>query len=346
VTNNDSLVRWQVRKSAERNYLAALRISKALRLGERDMKAKSYTTYSAWRIALIAATLTVGACDAANEVADAIDDIGNDADVYYYLSLGTSLSVGVQPDGIGIPLLTNDGYADQLFDSIRPAFEAAAAQPTELRLIKLGCPGETLDLMTDGVSCPYFAGSQLNAAVDFLTDKAGKVHLVTIDMGANDFRNADCIGATVDIDCVDLVTAEISTKLAAVLTTLRNAASPDTTIVGMNYYNPYLSSWLEGMAGETLAMESAQAIAVVMDVLGMTYATAGMPMADVYTAFKSDDFENIVPSSQPPPNDLLPLSVANICDFTYMCDTALGPDIHANVAGYSLIAETIEAVLP
>jgi hypothetical protein len=108
----------------------------------------------------------------------------------------------------------------------------------------------------------------------------------------------------------------------------------------MNYYNPYLSSWLEGMAGETLAIESAQAIAVVMDVLGMTYATAGMPVADVYAAFDSDNFDDIVPSS------LLPLSVANICDFTYMCDFVVGPDIHANVAGYSLIAETIEAVLP
>jgi hypothetical protein len=29
-----------------------------------------------------------------------------------------------------------------------------------------------------------------------------------------------------------------------------------------------------------------------------------------------------------------------------MCDLVVGPDIHANVAGYSLIADTIEAVLP
>ena len=308
------------------------------------MKAKSYTTYSAWRIALIAATLTVGACDAANEAADAIDDIGNDADVYYYLSLGTSLSVGVQPDGNGILLPTNDGYADQLFDSIRPAFEIAAAQPTELRLVKLGCPGETLDDMTTGGSCLYLAGSQLEAAVDFLTDNAGKVHLVTIDMGANDFRNAGCIDTVVDTDCVDAVSAQISTGLAAVLTTLRNAAGPDTTIVGMNYYNPYLSSWLVDQA---LAMESAQAIAVVMDVLGMTYATAGMPVADVYAAFDSDEFTIMVPSSLPgAPNNELPVSVANICEWTYMCDTAVGPDIHANVAGYSVIADTIEAVLP
>jgi lysophospholipase L1-like esterase len=304
------------------------------------MRDKSYTPYNAWRFALIGATLAVGACDAVNDAADAIDDIGNDADVHYYLSLGTSLSVGVQPDGNGIPLPTNDGYADQLFDSIRPAFEAAAALPTELRLRKLGCPGETLDDMTNGGNCLYVAESQLDAAVDFLTDNAGKVHLVTIDMGANDFRNADCIGATVDVDCAIAVSAQISTDLAAVLTTLRNAAGPDTTIVGMNYYNPYLSSWLVDPDGPALAMQSALAIAVVTDDLGMTYATAGMPVADVYAAFESDDFDTIVPTS------MLPVSVANICDLTYMCDTAVGPDIHANFAGYSRIADAFEAVLP
>ena len=72
-----------------------------------------------------------------------------------------------------------------------------------------------------------------------------------------------------------------------------------------------------------------------------------MPLADVAAAFESDDFVTIVQSSQPPPNDLLPVNVANICELTYMCDPApVGPDIHANDAGYSLIADTIEAMLP
>ncbi len=34
----------------------------------------------------------------------------------YYVSLGTSLSVGVQPDSNGLTLPTDDGYADELFD--------------------------------------------------------------------------------------------------------------------------------------------------------------------------------------------------------------------------------------
>jgi len=308
------------------------------------MRVKSYTPRSAWRIALITATLTVGACDAVNEAVDAIDDIGNDADVHYYLSLGTSLSVGVQPNGSGIPLPTNDGYADQLFDSIRPAFEAAAALPTELRLTKLGCPGETLADMVDGGSCPYIAGSQLNAALAFLTDNGDKVHLVTIDMGANDFRNADCIGAPVDTVCVADVSALIETGLAPVLAALRLAAHPNTIIVGMNYYNPYLSSWLEDDAGKALAIASTPVVAELNDLLGATYTDAGMPMADVAFAFQSDVI-TMVPYSQPPP-DMLPLNVANICDFTYQCDPDRGPDIHANTSGYSMIAVAFEAALP
>ena len=304
------------------------------------MRAKSYIPCSAWCIALIAATLTVGACDALNE-------IGNSADDHYYVSLGTSLSVGVQPNSSGIPLPTGDGYADQLFASIKPAFDAAGAQALDLQLIKLGCPGETLDKMTNGGSCPYIEGSQLDAAVAFLTANSGKVHLVTIDMGGNDFRNGGCIGTTVDLNCANAVSAQISTDLAAVLATLRNAAGPDTTIVGMNYYNPFLASWLQDAAGQTLAVESAQAVSVLNDFLDTTYATEGMPLADVAVAFQSDDFATIVQSSQPPPNELLPVNVANICELTYNCDPApVGPDIHANSAGYSRIADTFAAVSP
>lgn len=311
------------------------------------MRAKSNTPGSAVRVALLAATLMFVACDTVNEAVDAIDDIGNDADVHYYVSLGTSLSVGVQPDPSGILLPTDDGYADVLFDNIRPAFEAAGTQPRELRLIKLGCPGETLKKMANGGSCPYLAGSQLAAAVDFLDDNMGKVHLVTIDMGGNDFRDADCIGETVSLDCANDVSAQIAADLAPVLAALRTAAGPDTTIVGMNYYNPFLASWLDDAAGQVLAVQAADATAIAMDFLATTYAAAGMPMADVADAFKSDDFVTIVPTTLPEPNDNLPLSVANICDFTYQCDPdPVGPDIHANTAGYSLIADTLEAVLP
>jgi len=38
--------------------------------------------------------------------------------------------------------------------------------------------------------------------------------------------------------------------------------------------------------------------------------------------------------------------VARICQWTWMCAPApLGPDIHANTAGYGVIAKAFEAVL-
>ena len=97
----------------------------------------------------------------------------------YYLALGDSLSQGVQPDAAGTSVETGQGYADQLYAMLRPS------QPT-LQLVKLGCPGETTATMIHGGICHYPGGSQLAAAVAFLTAHRGHVRLVTIDIGAND----------------------------------------------------------------------------------------------------------------------------------------------------------------
>ncbi len=244
--------------------------------------------------------------------------------------------------------MTNEGYADQLFAIIKPSFDAVGPPTRELQLVKLGCPGETLDTMTNGGICPYIEGSQLDAAVAFLNANMGMIELVTIDMGGNDFRDGGCIDAiAVDFNCVNAVTMQTATDLAAVLTVLRNAVGPGTSIVGMNYYNPYLSSWLTDIAGQALATQSAFAVSMFNNELGLTYATAQMPVADVAAAFESDDFVTMVPSSLPPPNDFLPANVANICLLTYMCDPPpVGPDIHANAAGYGLIADTFAAMPP
>jgi lysophospholipase L1-like esterase len=307
------------------------------------MKANDFARKNGMRFALVAAALVISACDAANEIVDEIDNIGNDAEIHYYVSLGTSLSVGVQPNGSGVLLPTDDGYADQLYRSIRPAFEAVGNR--ELQHIKLGCPGEDIDKMVNGGSCIYVAGSQLDAAVDFLTDEGANVFLVTLDMGANDFRNAGCVDETaVDQTCANLVSAQISLDLAPVLTALTDAADPNTTIAGMNYYNPYLTTWLVDLAGQTVAMESALAVSVLNDFLSTTYLAAGIPMADVALAFASDDF-TLVESSLSPP-DMIPLNVDNICVLTYMCDDTRGPDIHANDAGYGVIADAFTNILP
>ena len=120
--------------------------------------------------------------------------------------------------------------------------------------------------------------------------------------------------------------------------------------LGMNYYNPFLASWLTGPAG--------QALAVLSDTLAMglnfavlaagAYDVYGVPIADVYTAFMSGDFTTMVPFPLPPPNDMVPINVATICTLTYMCPSPLSgavPNIHANVDGYALIAQTFFALI-
>jgi hypothetical protein len=53
--------------------------------------------------------------------------------VSYYLALGDSLAVGVQPDATGTSVETRSGYADQLYAALRRSHPG-------LRLVKLGCP--------------------------------------------------------------------------------------------------------------------------------------------------------------------------------------------------------------
>src|SRR5438034_7525446 len=95
------------------------------------------------------------------------------------LSLGDSLAQGVQPNSSGTSVETNQGYPNQLFAALR------TANPT-LKLVKLGCPGETTGTMINGGICTYTKGSQLAQAAAFLASHRGKVQLVTIDIGAND----------------------------------------------------------------------------------------------------------------------------------------------------------------
>jgi hypothetical protein len=68
--------------------------------------------------------------------------------VSYYLALGDSLSVRAQPDASGTSVPTGQGYASQLYAIL------GTEQPG-LRLVKLGCIGETTVTMIHGGICRY-----------------------------------------------------------------------------------------------------------------------------------------------------------------------------------------------
>jgi lysophospholipase L1-like esterase len=218
----------------------------------------------------------------------------------YYLSLGDSLAAGVQPIGdADWQFRTNDGYADQL-DSI------ARLRLPNLRTVKLGYPGESTVTMIEGGLTAYAHGSQLDEAVAFLRGHRGSVAFVTIDIGFNDLDRYA-------LEALPAGMASIGRNLPGILGTLRDAAGPDTPIVGMTIYDGFLPAWLE------------------------IYGAAGLRLADVEGAFATTDFETEVELAGV---GRVPVNVARACEWTWgATPPPVGPDLHANAGGYGAIAE-------
>jgi hypothetical protein len=71
--------------------------------------------------------------------------------------------------------------------------------------------------------------------------------------------------------------------------------------------------------------------------LEQIYEAAGDPVADVESAFSTTVTTPVVG---------IPLDVLRICQWTWMCAAApLGPNIHANSAGYGVIAQAFEKII-
>ena len=251
----------------------------------------------------------------------------------FYLSLGDSLAQGVQPDKSGNSVETNQGYANQLYTALH------SSNPT-LKLVKLGCPGETTGSMINGGICKYLAGSQLKQAAKFLASHRGKVQLVTIDIGANDILPCVALPTLKKIaQCLSKVFPVLQTNLANIMATLTAANGSNLpTTIGMNYYDPSLANWLKGtQAGRTLAKASVPLAQGFASLLAGVYTQFGAKVADVLTAFHT-----AAPFSKRVTLGVfgkIPLNVAMICTYTWECTAPpVGPNIHANTLGYGIIA--------
>jgi lysophospholipase L1-like esterase len=247
----------------------------------------------------------------------------------YYLSLGDSLAQGVQPNSQGVSVETNQGYPNQLNTALRQT-------NPYLRLVKMGCPGETTATMIDGGICSYSQGSQLAQAVAFLTKHASQTRLVTIDIGANDLNPCVVLTSTAKLlKCLSKVIPQTVTNLGQIMAELR-AADPGT-IIGMSYYVPELAGWLKDTkAAQDLAQASVVLGKAFNKDLGGVYKKFGAPVANVFAAFKTGDFTDMVTTPQ---FGTIPLNVAMLCSYTWECaQPPVGPNEHANVLGYGVIA--------
>lgn len=237
-------------------------------------------------------------------------------DASYYLALGDSLAIGVQPDANGDYVATNQGYVDDLYALYH-------ARLPVLRLVKLGCTGETTTSMITGFGsgCTYPAGSQLAQAVAFL--QTHRVLLITIDIGADNLLRCLSLTAPVDPACVGDAAVTAANDLATILGTLR-AYAPHTLIVGMNYNDPLVAAWVFGPAGQQLAAASLVATRLFNQAIETVYGLMRVPIADVAATFRTDSF---------PANVLLALA------WTWMgAPPPRGPDVHPNALGYAAMA--------
>ncbi|MBV9340692.1 MAG: SGNH/GDSL hydrolase family protein [Acidobacteria bacterium] len=238
----------------------------------------------------------------------------------YYLALGDSLAIGVQPSVHG-DVATNQGYANDLFAVMK-------ARIPGLQLAKLGCSGETTFTMIHGGICSYEQGSQLAAAVSFL--KTHSVALVTLDIGGDDIDH--CISTSgIDSACVEGAFKAVSSNLPQILAVLRNAG-PNTPIVAMNYYDPFLAAWILTANGRTLAKVSLDVTLTFNRILENLYRSFSIPVSDVAHAYRITDFTHV-------PLADLPLNVVLTLSWTWMgAPPPFGPDIHPNAVGYAVIA--------
>lgn len=246
----------------------------------------------------------------------------------YYVALGDSLAAGYQP-GVGDD--KDGGYVGAVHDAIRET-------SPKTRLVNLSCSGETSVTLVSGGRCDYELGSQLAQAVDFLTDHGKFTRLVTIDIGANDVQR--CVDRTtlaVDLPCVSAGMTAVATNLPLVLDKIR-ALAPNAKVVVLDYYNPFLATWLLGPGGQTTAQLSVLLQTQLNAIITRAAADSGAALAPISTTFKSTDWTLVTA----PGLGTVPTNVATICTYTWMCTRF---DIHANDAGYALMAQTVAARL-
>jgi lysophospholipase L1-like esterase len=250
---------------------------------------------------------------------------------HYYLALGDSLAVGVQPDSSGRGHRTNAGYVDVVAGSLRRSH-------SDLQTVKLGCSGETARSMLAGGRCSYSAGSQLAQAEHLLHSYGRRVVAVTVNIGDNDVEG--CLsGESYDSRCVRHRMDRLKPRLARIARRLRAAGGPKLRIVGLADYDQFLEAWRHGSSGRRFARRSVGMVTDLNGAMDNAYSAHGIAAADAGGAFATHDFKDHDRLSG---YGRVPHNVARICKWTWACSAPpIGANDHANATGYRVLGHVV-----
>jgi lysophospholipase L1-like esterase len=184
-------------------------------------------------------------------------------------------------------------------------------------------------------------GSQLRAAEKWLKahHKKGEVPLITIDIGPNDVDG--CASPRVSLlPCLSAGIKAISGNTPKILAGLRKAAPKGTAFAAMNLYDPFLAAYLDPYSTFYSLAEPSVGLAQTVNLaIAAADKAAKFKTADVFDAFKTGVATTY-------PGTKLPTNVVEICALTWQCTKPpQGPNIHANKAGYGVIARAFNSVI-
>ncbi|HEY6426483.1 MAG TPA: SGNH/GDSL hydrolase family protein [Acidimicrobiales bacterium] len=252
----------------------------------------------------------------------------------YYVSLGDSYSVGVQP---------NAGST--------PGYTVYVARHTGLTLVNFGCGGATTSSILNLVGCPdvlpdtaggvtYPTTTQIAAAQAFLTAHRGHIGLITVSIGANDVTA--CATQANPIPCVGTAVNNIKANVTTLAADLRAAAGPNVPIIGSTYPDVILGGYVWPHNPPAASTVNAAKLSVaafkllINPALSKAYASSDGSLVDVTAA--TGAYGSLTTTVNTKTYGTIPVPVASVCALTWFCE--LG-NIHARTPGYTLIGKLI-----
>jgi lysophospholipase L1-like esterase len=158
-----------------------------------------------------------------------------------YLALGDSVAFGT-----GATDPATQGYVPLLAADV----QGKGCGKGKGKGTAVGCRVELVNLAVEGATTATLLSRQLPAALELIEERnatrtpVDDVRLITITIGGNDLVRpvgAACSGGAT-ATCLQAITsqfAQLGTNYASILSQLRAAAGPDTTIAVTTYYNAF-----------------------------------------------------------------------------------------------------------